>query len=44
MVILLAAILCLWLFMRSDWASQDSCLDAGGRWVDGACDGARLSR
>jgi hypothetical protein len=25
----------------SEFVAQDSCLDAGGRWIDGRCDGAR---
>jgi hypothetical protein len=40
-MIVLVVVLGLWLFMRGDWAAKDSCLDAGGRWIDGACDGAR---
>lgn len=27
----------LWWANGSAWAAQDRCLDAGGRWADGAC-------
>lgn len=29
------------IFLNSDFARQDDCLDAGGAWRDGACEGRR---
>lgn len=40
-LIVLGVLLVVWAFARSDFIAQDSCLDAGGRWDDGACEGAR---
>lgn len=31
----------LWWVEGTEWSRQDHCLDAGGRWVEGACEGAR---
>lgn len=38
-VLLIGAIL--WWANSSAWSAEDACLDAGGRWVEGACQGAR---
>ena len=29
------------IFLNSDFARQDDCLDAGGVWRDGSCEGRR---
>jgi hypothetical protein len=38
---ILGVVMSVWFVVRSDFVSQDSCLDSGGRWMDGECDGAR---
>lgn len=35
-LLLIAGIL--WWANGSEWAAQDGCQDAGGRWVEGACE------
>lgn len=43
-LVVLGVLIAVWLIVRSDFVAQDSCLDAGGRWNDGACEGARPTR
>lgn len=37
-LILIAGLL--WWVNGAAWSAEQLCLDAGGRWVDGACEGA----
>ncbi len=43
-LVILGVVMAVWLVARSDFVAQDSCLDSGGRWTDGQCEGARPDR
>ncbi|HYC68195.1 hypothetical protein [Brevundimonas sp.] len=40
-LVILGVVMAVWLIARSDFVARDDCLDAGGRWADGECEGAR---
>ncbi|RZJ97317.1 MAG: hypothetical protein EON88_03155 [Brevundimonas sp.] len=39
---LVGAVALCWWIRTSEFVARDACLDAGGRWIHGACEGARM--